>query len=390
MVGKTEAVILYMISEGVSTIEELKAVLPVSDSEIEGIIGSLEQEGYLESSNGLKLTKKGFETLMQEEVVNMVSEVRKHIEMLASDELDDAEEVRDEIERLITDEDVVGKVGEAKLFLQRLAHEEERNAELLKPEELGKTEIVILYLISEGVSHSVDIKTLLPISSSELDRVLEDLEMEGYIENADGFKLTKKGFDALLENSREVRDYVEDYLNKKAQKVSEVRRLIEKLTSGEVEVKSGISYYLSPEEKVISQCKDSLTGYEFYATNIRILKYKATTKGEEFEDIPYSELEGVVLSTGRDVRLLAGGGAIIALGVLLGLGVIAPLLGLGAIGLYLYRTSVFYEFTLLEGKKSSKKWRIFDTESNEVREFVRCIREEISKRKLKRNQYNSF
>ncbi len=322
MVGKTEAVILYMISEGVSTIEELKAVLPVSDSEIEGIIGSLEQEGYLESSNGLKLTKKGFETLMQEEVVNMVSEVRKHIETLASDELGDAEEVRDEIERLITDEDVVGKVGEAKLFLQRLAHEEERNAELLKPEELGKTEIVILYLISEGVSHSVDIKTLLPISSSELDRVLEDLEMEGYIENADGFKLTKKGFDALLENSREVRDYVEDYLNKKAQKVSEVRRLIEKLTSGEVEVKSGISYYLSPEEKVISQCKDSLTGYEFYATNIRILKYKATTKGEEFEDIPYSELEGVVLSTGRDVRLLAGGGAIIALGVLLGLGVI--------------------------------------------------------------------
>ncbi|MDI3496855.1 hypothetical protein [Archaeoglobus sp.] len=375
MIGKTEAVTLYMISEGIGSVEELKAVLPISDSEVEGIIRNLEQEGYLVNSNGLKLTKRGFEVLMDEEVVKMVSEVRKHIETLASD--DDA---REEIERLISEEDVLGKVGEAKLFLQRL--EEERNAE---PVELGKTEIVILYLISEGVSHSVDIKTLLPISASELDRLLEKLEMDGYLEKSDGFKLTKKGFDALLEHSREVKDYVEDYLKKKAQKVSEVKRLIEKLTSDEVEVKSGIRYYLSPEEEILSHCKDSLTGYEFYATNARILRYRATTKGEDFAELSYSEIDGLTLSTGRDVRLLAVGGAVIALGVL-GIGVPAFLLGLGAVGLYLYRSSVFYEFVgkdSLEKKKVAKSWRIYDTESKEVQEFVRTVREEISKRKLR-------
>ncbi len=387
MIGKIEAVVLYMISEGVGSIEELKAILPISEREIDDIVATLEREGYLESANGLKLTKKGFEVLMQEEVANTVSEVRKSIEKLAPDgEFDEeaVEETVGEIERLISDEEIVGKVGEAKLFLQNLAVEEERNAE--REKELGKTEIVILYLISEGVNHSLDIKTLLPVSSKELDAVLEELQREGYIENSDGLRLTKKGFDALIENSKEVEEYVEEYLRKKVRKVNEVKKLIEKLSSGEVEVKSGIRYYLSPEEEILSQCKDSLTGYEFYATNARILKYKATTKGEDFAELPYSEVDGIALSTGRDVRLLVGGGAIIALGLIMGFWAF-PLIGIGALGLYFYRTNVFYEFvgSGVEKRKIAKKWRIFDTESREVQEFVRCVREEVTKRKLKKN-----
>ncbi len=387
MIGKIEAVVLYMISEGVGSIEELKAILPISEREIDDIVATLEREGYLESANGLKLTKKGFEVLMQEEVANTVSEVRKSIEKLAPDgEFDEeaVEETVGEIERLISDEEIVGKVGEAKLFLQNLAVEEERNAE--REKELGKTEIVILYLISEGVNHSLDIKTLLPVSSKELEAVLEELQREGYIENSDGLRLTKKGFDALIENSKEVEEYVEEYLRKKVRKVNEVKKLIEKLSSGEVEVKSGIRYYLSPEEEILSQCKDSLTGYEFYATNARILKYKATTKGEDFAELPYSEVDGIALSTGRDVRLLVGGGAIIALGLIMGFWAF-PLIGIGALGLYFYRTNVFYEFvgSGVEKRKIAKKWRIFDTESREVQEFVRCVREEVTKRKLKKN-----
>ncbi|WP_456329679.1 hypothetical protein [Archaeoglobus sp.] len=387
MIGKIEAVVLYMISEGVGSIEELKAILPISEREIDDIVATLEREGYLESANGLKLTKKGFEVLMQEEVANTVSEVRKSIEKLAPDgEFDEeaVEETVGEIERLISDEEIVGKVGEAKLFLQNLAVEEERNAE--REKELGKTEIVILYLISEGVNHSLDIKTLLPVSSKELDAVLEELQREGYIENSDGLRLTKKGFDALIENSKEVEEYVEEYLRKKVRKVNEVKKLIEKLSSGEVEVKSGIRYYLSPEEEILSQCKDSLTGYEFYATNARILKYKATTKGEDFAELPYSEVDGIALSTGRDIRLLVGGGAIIALGLIMGFWAF-PLIGIGALGLYFYRTNVFYEFvgSGVEKRKIAKKWRIFDTESREVQEFVRCVREEVTKRKLKKN-----
>ncbi|MBO8179252.1 MAG: hypothetical protein H0Z19_02030 [Archaeoglobus sp.] len=392
MIGKIEAVVLYMISEGVGSIEELKAILPISEKEIDDIVATLEREGYLENANGLKLTKKGFEVLMQEEVANTVSEVRKSIEKLAPDgEFDEeaVEEAVGEIERLVSDEEIVGKVGEAKLFLQNLAMVEERNAEREKGE-LGKTEIVILYLISEGVNHSLDIKTLLPVSSKELDTVLEELQKEGYIENSDGLRLTKKGFDVLIENSKEVEEYVEEYLRRKVKKVNEVKRLIEKLSSGEVEVRSGIRYYLSPEEEILSQCRDSLTGYEFYATNARILKYKATTKGEDFAELPYSEVDGIALSTRRDVRLLVGGGAIIALGLVVGFWAF-PLIGIGALGLYFYRTSVFYEFvgSGVENRKIARKWRILDTESREVQEFVRCVREEITKRKLKRNQYNS-
>jgi len=385
MIGKIEAVVLYMISEGVGSIEELKAILPISEREIDDIVDILEHEGYLESANGLKLTKKGFEVLMQKEVANTVSEVKKSIEKLAPDgEFDD--EAVEEIERLVSDEDIVGKVGEAKLFLQNLAVEEERNAELEKGE-LGKTEIVILYLISEGANHSLDIKTLLPVSSKELDTILEDLQREGYVENSDGLRLTKKGFDVLIENSKEVEEYVEEYLRRKVKKANEVKRLIEKLSSGEVEVKSGIRYYLSPEEEILSQCRDSLTGYEFYATNARILKYKATTKGEDFAELPYSEVDGIALSTRRDIRLLVGGGAIIALGLVVGFWAF-PLIGICALGLYFYRTSVFYEFvgSGVENRKIARKWRILDTESREVQEFVRCVREEITKRKLRRSQ----
>ncbi len=247
---------------------------------------------------------------------------------------------------------------------------------------IGKTEIVILHLISEGMDPD-NIKTLLPISSNELDTVLEELEKRGYIESSDGLKLTKKGFDVLIENSKEVKEYVE-YLEKKVKKVSKVSRRTEKLSK--VGVKTGIRRYLFPEEEILFQCRDNITGYEFYATNARILKYKGTKK-EDFAELSYSEVDGIVLSTGRDIRFLVGGGVLIVLGLALKLWAFT-LIGVGAIGFYLYRTSVFYEFF---GKgldrKTARKWRIFDTESKEVQNFVRRVRGEIAKRK--RNQYNS-
>ena len=86
MIGKTEALILYMVSEGVDDTEELKEIIPISGEELESILKKLENEGYLESSNGLRLTKKGFEAFMQEEVVKMIDEMKKHIERLASEE----------------------------------------------------------------------------------------------------------------------------------------------------------------------------------------------------------------------------------------------------------------------------------------------------------------
>ncbi len=385
MIGKTEALVLYMVSEGIDTFEKLKETVPISDEELDNILKKLENEGYLDNSEEIKLTKKGFETLMNKEVVEMIGEMKMYVERLASVEYDE-ENVNFELKSSITE-----KVAEAKDFLQRLAEEEAKIANI-NPSNIGKTEIVVLYLISEGVRHSIDIKAILPISGEELDRVIEVLEQEGYLESKDGLKLTKKGFDLLIEHSGEVKHYVEDYLKKKISRINEVRRLVEKLSSVEVEVKEGIRYYLTPEEEVLAKCKDRTTGYEFYATNARILKYKATEKGEDFAEIPYSVIEGVALSSSRDMRLLGFGGIAVILGLLVGgAGLLLSLLGMGAVGLYVYRSTVFYEFVgsgALEKKKIAKKWRIFDTENVEVQNFVRTIREIVSRRKMKGNQYN--
>ena len=114
------------------------------------------------------------------------------------------------------------------------------------------------------------------------------------------------------------------------------------------------------------------------------MKYKEAKK-EDFAELPYSEVDGVILTTGRDTKLLVGGIVLVVLGLALKLWALA-LIGIGAIGLYLYKTSVFYEFFGRGLDRKTRKWRMLDTESEEVQDFVRQVRAEIAKRK--RNRYN--
>ena len=162
---------------------------------------------------------------------------------------------------------------------------------------------------------------------------------------------------------------------------------------------------LLQEENILAECEDK--GFRFYATDKRLLKYK---KGglfnlEILHDISYNEISGITLEIKRGLfKVVVLGIFITVLGI--GIYYFADFIGIyfdeylavvlsivfivcGIITIVvgtLYKKSGF-QFKgpgLLSNEKEAEIWRLHDVEREDVRKFVKVVREEVAKREITR------
>jgi hypothetical protein len=134
--------------------------------------------------------------------------------------------------------------------------------------------------------------------------------------------------------------------------------------------------YLTPKEKIVSQLKSS--GYDFLATNKRIIKYKKTHGGETFEDLGYRHIISITLKGGINIGLIILGIIFLILVyafkdntalffMFLIIGIICIVFGLMSKSAYRFYASGI----------SPSHWTITNTKTKEAKDFIKTVREFI-------------
>jgi hypothetical protein len=134
--------------------------------------------------------------------------------------------------------------------------------------------------------------------------------------------------------------------------------------------------YLTPKEKIVSQIKSS--GYDFLATNKRVIKYKKTRGGENFEDLAYRHITSITLKGGINIVMIILGIILLFLVyifrdnsllffIFLIFGIICIIVGLMSRSVYkLYASGI-----------NPSNWTITNLKTKEAKDFIKTIREYI-------------
>lgn len=130
--------------------------------------------------------------------------------------------------------------------------------------------------------------------------------------------------------------------------------------------------YLTPKEKIVSQIKSS--GYDFIATNKRVIKYKKTRGGETFEDLAYKHITSITLKGGINIGLI-----ILGIFFLFLLYIFKDIPPFFFIFLIIGIICIFFGFMKRSAYRlyapSTPTWTITDTKSKEAMDFIKTIRE---------------
>jgi hypothetical protein len=135
--------------------------------------------------------------------------------------------------------------------------------------------------------------------------------------------------------------------------------------------------YLTKDENILARCN------KYYATEKRVIKYEKSLSGEKMDDLVYSHISSLSLST--HVR-----GGLIFLGIILLLiGLFSfdaasesasflSLLGIVAIVCGIIFKKAYYQFRgsgISAGEE--KKWRIYSPNTEEAKKFIKIVREKF-------------
>lgn len=134
--------------------------------------------------------------------------------------------------------------------------------------------------------------------------------------------------------------------------------------------------FLTPKEKEISKIKSS--GYDFIATNKRVIKYKKKHGGEIFEDLTYKSINSISLSGGINWALIILGIFLIFLSFpftkFFAIFMLILFSGLVCIIIGMITRSVYRFYS--PGVRPSH-WTISNTKSKESSEFIKTVREHM-------------
>jgi len=146
--------------------------------------------------------------------------------------------------------------------------------------------------------------------------------------------------------------------------------------------REGLQNHLLSDERVLASCLES--GYEFFVTNKRVLKYKP--KGnvfgtEELHDLSYREITSLTLiKTGASLKWAIIGGFLALMGLSSEDARIFLIFGILSLIYSFSRRKNYFQFKgpgLLMSGDEAKIWRINAVNATDVRDFVRIVRENL-------------